>query len=121
MRRRALVVALALPVSWVVATAADADEGHPAHPSPSPSVVQDHAEHGSEPIEDHSEHGGVPVEDADDDRPLPLVLGVFGGVNGAVVIGAAVVRRRERAERQARSAARSERRAVPALRPEDVP
>ena len=110
MRARATALLVALPLSWLLgtATAAEADEGHESW-WPEAEVEQD-----------HSEHGGMPP-DAPPDRPLPLVLGVFGGVNGAVLVGAAVVRRREGNVRRARQAARSERRAVPALGPERAP
>ena len=110
MRTRTAGLVVAVPLVWVLTAAAPAgaDEGHDTW-WPETEVQ-----------EDHSEHGGAPPEPAPD-RPLPLVLGVFGGVNGAVVLGAAVIRRRERTVRRARQAARTERRAVPALGPQDAP
>jgi hypothetical protein len=67
-------------------------------------------EHGTETSTDPHEHGTAPPKD----RPLGLVLGTFGGVNGAVVLGAALVRRRERSVRREKQARRSQRRAIPA-------
>ena len=117
MRRRTAGALAALPLAWLLgaAAAAEADEGHDSW-WPETEVQQDHSTDGG--TEDHSEHGGT-VPEPEPDRPLPLVLGVFGGVNGAVVVGAAVIRRRERNVRRARQTARSQRRAVPALGPQD--
>jgi hypothetical protein len=66
-------------------------------------------DHGTDASTEH-QHGTAPPKD----RPLGLLLGTFGGVNGAVVIGAALVRRRERSARQQKQARRSEGRAIPA-------
>ena len=60
-------------------------------------------EHGTETSTDTHEHGTAPPKD----RPLGLVLGAFGGVNGVVVLGAALVRRRERTSPQSTSCPRS--------------
>lgn len=67
-------------------------------------------EQATETSTDTHEHGTAPAKD----RPLALLLGTFGGVNGAVVLGAALVRRRERAARAAKLTRRSQRRAIPA-------
>jgi uncharacterized protein involved in copper resistance len=65
-------------------------------------------EHATESTTGHT-HPAAPK-----DRPLGLVLGTFGGVNGAVVLGAAVIKRRERAARLAKQARRTQGRAIPA-------
>ena len=67
-------------------------------------------EHSTDTSADPHQHGTAPPKD----RPLALLLGTFGGVNGAVVLGAALVRRRERAARQEKQSRRSQRRAIPA-------
>lgn len=126
MTRRAPVLAV-LPVAWVLAAPGAALAAPPpaeaGHESVWPSLgptTDEHAQHGEAEHEavtspDHDDHGdthGVPVPEPD--RPVGLVLGVFGGLNGAVVLSAALVRRRERAARLQRQAERSRRRAVPA-------
>ena len=104
-RVRALAV---LAAGWVLAGPVPHAVAEPDHESvwPSPATVADeHAQHTD------AEHEAATSEP---DRPVGVVLGVFGGVNGAVMLSAAVLRRRERAARLQRLAERSRRRAVPA-------
>jgi len=55
------------------------------------------------------EHGNT--AHASSDRPLAPVLGTFGGGASAVMIGAGLLRRRDRAAEAAKKAARAARRA----------
>lgn len=94
---------------------AEGEDDHDAEPA-----VEDHSRHGAEPADDaHSDHGAEPAtqDDHDDagagggghddghgtaegpapERPLAAVLATFAGVNGAVLVTATVLRRRDRA------------------------
>jgi hypothetical protein len=67
------------------------------------------SEHGSGDMPGMSGHGAS--EKAAEDRPLAPVLGTFGGGAAAVMLTAGFMRRKDRAELEAKTTARAERRA----------
>jgi hypothetical protein len=67
------------------------------------------SEHGSGDMPGMSGHGAS--EKAAADRPLAPVLGTFGGGAAAVMLTAGFMRRKDRAELEAKTTARAERRA----------
>lgn len=103
--RHAALAGAVLAIALMAGGPATADEG-----SGHDDVAQWPGWARTDGAEEHEEHGGHGGHAAPaPDRPRALVLGSFAAVNGAVLLAAAVLRRRTRGEvarrREARSAA----------------
>lgn len=74
-----------------------------------PGMSADEHRSGDMPGMSTEEHGKTEAKAVD--RPLATVLGTFGGGTSAVLLGAGLLRRKDRARSQAKQAARAARRA----------
>ncbi|NUU15659.1 hypothetical protein HP550_00150 [Cellulomonas humilata] len=98
-------LAFATPPSTATLISAGAEPADPSAPAHDMSDMEgmDHGEADTEPDEPaagHDEHGGSTGGNADatptSDRPRAAVLSTFVGLNAAVLVTAAVLRRRDR-------------------------
>ena len=93
--------------------------GSEVTPGPAPTTADPHGEMPGMDMPGGDTHGATPdpghdsmVEEASPDRPIVPVLSTFGGGTSAVLLGAGLLRRKDRIRNQAKQAARAARRSA---------